>query len=70
MFPDSIKNRIYFEGAHNDVQNYYSAAYLLLHASVAGEGLPTIMLEAMAYNLTMVVTDSKTGPREILQDNK
>ena len=53
-----------------DVQNYYTAAFALVHASVAGEGLPTIMIEAMNYNLPEVVTDSKTGPREILGDSQ
>lgn len=61
---------IYFVGARDDVQNFYAAAHLLVHASVAGEGLPTIMLEAMAYDLPMVVTDSKVGPREILQNDE
>ena len=53
-----------------DLQNYYSAAYVLLHASVAGEGLPTVILEAMAHNLPTIVTNSKTGPFEILKDNQ
>ncbi|MBS3196825.1 glycosyltransferase [Turicibacter bilis] len=69
-FSDEIKKYIYFVGNQSEVQNYYKAAYMLVHASVAGEGLPTIMLEAMAYDLPMVVTDSKTGPREILKDNQ
>lgn len=65
-----VRNKIYFLGSKFDVQNYYSAAYALVHASVAGEGLPTVMIEAMNYQLPEVVTDSKTGPREILGDNE
>lgn len=64
------KDHVFFLGNQKDVQNYYSGAFALVHASVAGEGLPTIMLEAMAYGLPMVVTDSKTGPREIIRDNE
>lgn len=66
----NAKKHIFFEGTRHDVQDYYKAAYLLVHASVAGEGLPTIMLEAMSYELPMVVTDSKTGPREILGESE
>lgn len=65
-----IGKHIHLLGSKMDVQNYYVAAKLLVHASVAGEGLPTIMIEAMNYNLPEVVTDSKVGPREILGDNK
>lgn len=69
-FDKKISDRIYFLGKKSDVQNYYKSASLLVHASVAGEGLPTVMLEALAYGLPMVVTDSKTGPREILENDK
>lgn len=69
-FHEEIKQHIYFSGNQMEVQDYYSAAYLLVHASVAGEGLPTIMLEAMAYDLPQVVTDSKVGPREILGNDE
>lgn len=69
-FNDNIKNHIFFESSKMDLQNYYSAAYVLLHASVAGEGLPTVILEAMANNLPTIVTNSKTGPYEILKDNQ
>ena len=65
-----VRKRIHFLGTKLDVQNYYTAAFALVHASVAGEGLPTIMIEAMNYNLPEVVTDSKTGPREILGDSQ
>ncbi len=67
---DSISSRVHFLGAKTDVQNYYSAAKLLVHASVAGEGLPTVMIEALSYRLPMVVTDSKVGPREILGNDE
>lgn len=66
----SVSSNIHFLGARSDVQNYYTAAKLLVHASVAGEGLPTIMIEALSYNLPMVVTDSKVGPREILGNDE
>lgn len=61
---------VHFLGTIDNVQDYYSSAHLLVHASVAGEGLPTILLEALAYKLPIVVTDSKVGPREILKDNE
>ena len=63
---EEIASHIFFEGSRMDVQNYYASAYMLVHASVAGEGLPTVMLEAMEFGLPMVVTDSKVGPREII----
>lgn len=65
-----LPDHVYFEGNRFNVQDYYSAAQILVHASVAGEGLPTIIIEALAYKLPMVVTDSKTGPREILGNNE
>lgn len=67
---DEISDHVFFEGSRMDVQNYYAAAYMLVHASVAGEGLPTVMLEAMEFDLPMVVTDSKVGPREILGNDE
>lgn len=69
-FSPDIQKHIHFEGSRFDVQDYYKAAYMLVHASIAGEGLPTVILEAMEYELPMVVTDSKTGPREILGENE
>lgn len=62
--------RVHFLGDRYDAQNFFAAARLLVHASVAGEGLPTVMLEALAFRLPMVVTDSRVGPREILGDSE
>ena len=68
--PMDVRKRIYFLGTKLDVQDYYAAAYALVDASIAGEGLPTVMIEAMNYRLPEIVTDSKTGPREILGDSQ
>lgn len=65
-----LENYIHFVGTKFNVQDYYKAAKLLVHASVAGEGLPTVQLEAMVYGLPQVVTDSKVGPREILGNDE
>ena len=65
-----VKSRIFLVGNQKDVTSFYSAAFCLVHASVFGEGLPTVILEAMANNCPVVTTDSKVGPREIIGDNE
>lgn len=67
---EAIKQRVYFLGDIKEIANFYQAAYILVHASVAGEGLPTVIIEALSNKLPVVATDSKVGPREILKDNK
>lgn len=65
-----VEKQVHFLGNKSDVQNYYRAAKLLVHASVAGEGLPTILLEAMALGTPVICTDSKVGPKEIIGNNE
>ena len=65
-----LENRVVFLGNRDDVQNYYAAATILVHASASGEGLPTVLLEAMNLDLPVVCTDSKVGPREILGNDE
>ena len=63
-----LEDRVFFEGSQGDVQNYYLAASVYVHSSPA-EGLPTVLLEAMYYELPIVATNSEPGVKEILQDN-
>ena len=59
---------VHFEGTCYDVQNYYASAYVYAHSSPA-EGLPTVLLEAMTFEVPIAATDSFPGVREILGDN-
>ncbi len=65
-----IEDSVWFLGSQSDVQNYYAACSIFVHASVAGEGLPTVLLEAMDLGIPVVCTDSKVGPKEILGNNE
>lgn len=65
-----MEHSVIFLGNQKDVQNYYKAAKILAHASVAGEGLPTVLLEAMDLKIPVVCTDSKVGPKEILGNSE
>lgn len=67
---EEVYKRIFFMGALSDVKEYYAAAEILVHASVAGEGLPTVIIEALSQGVPVVSTDSKVGPREILGNDK
>ncbi|MDL2292012.1 glycosyltransferase [Acholeplasma sp. OttesenSCG-928-E16] len=67
---NGMQDNVVFIGSQKDVGNYYAGAFALVHASVAGEGLPTVILEGMSYNIPVISTDSKVGPREILGDNE
>lgn len=60
---------VYFAGAQYDVENYYSTARVFVHSSKA-EGLPTVLLEAMVYEVPIVATDSPPGVSEILGNNQ
>lgn len=63
-----LQGQIAFEGARYDVQNYYMGAKMFVHSSPA-EGLPTVLLEAMRYDVPIVATDSLPGVTEILRNN-
>ncbi len=63
----NMEGQIIFLGNVTDIQNYYSAAEIYVHSSLL-EGLPTVLLEAMFYEVPIAATDSIPGVREILGD--
>ncbi len=63
-----LERFVIFMGARHDVQNFYTAAALHLHSSPA-EGLPTVLLEAMKYEIPNVATNSMPGVTEILKND-
>lgn len=69
-FEKGMSEQCKFVGAHNDVQNYYAAAHILVHSSIAFEGFALILVEAMYFDIPIVSTDTMVGPREVLGDNE
>lgn len=65
----NVIDGIVFEGEQLNVQDYYMGANLLIHSSPA-EGLPTVIIEAMAFGLPIIATKSLPGVPELLGDNK
>lgn len=66
-----IKRDLALEVSMFDEEIKYWQKYdFCIRVSVAGEGVPTILIEALSYSLPMVVTDSKVGPREILGNDE
>lgn len=63
-----MEDQVFFMGLCSDVQNYYSAAAVYVHSSPL-EGLPTVLLEALSFDLPIAATDSVPGVREILGNN-
>lgn len=55
-----MSRQCYFEGNRTDVNDYIAASYINLLASQY-EGLPTVMIEAMAFEKPCIMTNSDGG---------
>lgn len=64
-----IENDVWLPGFVNNPYKFMSKASVFVLSSIF-EGLPTVVVEAMACGTTVVSTDCKSGPGEILEDGK
>ncbi|MEZ9503034.1 glycosyltransferase [Vibrio sp. 10N.286.51.B11] len=64
-----VNDVVIFEGFVDDTTSYYRNSDLFVLTSTT-EGLPNVMIEALNHGLSVVSTDCKSGPREILQNGK
>lgn len=60
---------IVFVGMQNNPYKWIRNSTILVHSSKT-EGLPTVLLEAMACEVPIISTNCKTGPKEILDYGK
>lgn len=64
-----ISSRLEMPGYVDNPTPYFQHADLFVLSSI-GEGLPTVIIEALANGTPVVSTDCPSGPREILEDGK
>jgi glycosyltransferase involved in cell wall biosynthesis len=64
-----LDNRVFFKGFVENVTEFFQVAKCLVLASES-EGLPTVLIEALAHGCEVVSTDCPTGPSEILEKGK
>lgn len=65
----NIQSIVEFAGFELNPYKWMSKADVFVLQSL-WEGLPTVVIEAMACGCTIVATDSPSGPRQILGDNQ
>ncbi|SCP96233.1 glycosyltransferase [Anaerobium acetethylicum] len=65
----NITDRVVFKGFEQNPYKYFYNADCFWMTSL-WEGLPTVMIEAMACGCVPVSTNCKSGPKEILEDGK
>jgi glycosyltransferase involved in cell wall biosynthesis len=64
-----LEDDCFLPGFVDNPYKYLSRAKLFVLSS-AWEGLPTVLIEALALGIPAISTDCQSGPREILQDGK
>ncbi|MCI5164666.1 MAG: glycosyltransferase [Candidatus Electrothrix sp. GM3_4] len=66
---EGLTDSVRLLGFQNNPLKYFSKSKVFVLSSYA-EGLPNVLVEAMACGCTPVSTDCPTGPREVLKDGK
>ena len=64
-----VSEYVYMPGLVDNPYKYMSKSDVFVLSSIY-EGLPTVLVEALALGLPIVSTDCKSGPREILDNGK
>ena len=64
-----LTNSVFMPGFTKDISAYYIQADLHVLSSLC-EGLPTVIIEALASGTPVVSTDCPSGPREILSEGR
>lgn len=64
---EHIDDRVSFLGHKDNPYPYFSQSDLFVLSSTR-EGLPTVLIEALAFGIKVVSTDCPSGPREILNN--
>jgi len=64
----NLKNKIKLIGYKEILNNYYYNADIFILPSL-WEGFGNVLVEALYYNLKIISTDCKYGPKEILKNN-
>lgn len=66
---ENLSERVSFLGHQKNPYPYFARSDLFVLSSTR-EGLPTVIVEALAFGLKIVSTDCQSGPREILDNGK
>jgi glycosyltransferase involved in cell wall biosynthesis len=69
VFKLGLEKEVIFKGYQKNPFTFLNKADVFALSSDR-EGLPTVLIEALYFNVPIVSTDCKSGPREILKDGK
>ena len=66
---NKLNNQIKILNFRSNIYPYYKRADVFILSSLY-EGLPNTLIEALTFGLPIISTNCKTGPKEILNDEK